>query len=101
MNARKLHAVAADYVFDGTTRHAHAAVMLDGSQIAQIVPGSEILGVFPSRSCLMAFGSLPVSSTFRSMAAEMCCSTICPQLKPFATIAVAHRKFGTTGFFQP
>ena len=40
-----LHAIAADWVFDGTTRHPQAAVVVEGARIAGVVPRTEISGV--------------------------------------------------------
>ena len=41
MNASVQFAVAADCIFDGETLHRHAAVVVDGERIAQIVPRAE------------------------------------------------------------
>jgi N-acetylglucosamine-6-phosphate deacetylase len=38
------YAVAADHVFDGATRHRHAAVLVEGSHIVDVVPRGEASG---------------------------------------------------------
>src|SRR5262245_62496063 len=36
------YAIAADHIFDGRTKHKNAAVLIEGSQIASLVPQSEL-----------------------------------------------------------
>ena len=45
MNVSILHAVAADTVFDGVTRHEHAAVLIEGTQIIDVRPREKLDGV--------------------------------------------------------
>src|SRR5262249_48394887 len=42
MNSSGLHAIAADYVFDGTVVRERTAVVVDGARIVDLVPTSEL-----------------------------------------------------------
>jgi N-acetylglucosamine-6-phosphate deacetylase len=96
MNAPAHQAVAADYLFDGMTGHAHAAVILDGSRIAQIVPRSELSGVcvteLPEGTWLApGFVDIQVNGGGDVLFND----SLTPEA--ISAIAIAHRKFGTTG----
>ncbi len=96
MNESQRHAIAADHVFDGWTRHKDAAVVVEGSLIVGIVPQSELpLGLEVSKMPLgvwlaPGFIDLQVNGggdvLFNSS----------PTPEAILAIAAAHRKFGTT-----
>ena len=93
-----LHAVTADKVFDGTTLHRQAAVVLNGGRIAQVLPQAELSGVpivdrLPDGLWLApGFVDLQVNGGGDALFNNS------PTVETIATIAAAHRKFGTTGF---
>jgi N-acetylglucosamine-6-phosphate deacetylase len=93
-----LHAIAADWVFDGTTRHRQAAVVTEGARIVQIIPQTEISGVpivdtLPDGLWLApGFVDLQVNGGGDALFNDS------PTVETIAIIAAAHRKFGTTGF---
>jgi N-acetylglucosamine-6-phosphate deacetylase len=93
-----LHAIAADWVFDGATRHRHAAVVVDGMRIVRVLPRSEtsavpIITTLPDGLWLApGFVDLQVNGGGDALFND---STT---VETITTIAAAHRKFGTTGF---
>ena len=96
MNASAQFAVAADCIFDGETLHHHAAVVVDGERIAQIVPRAEV-GVpctaLPDGAWLApGFVDLQVNGGGDVLFNDA------PTAESIAAIAAAHRRFGTTGF---
>jgi N-acetylglucosamine-6-phosphate deacetylase len=97
MTEPALHAVVADHVFDGVAVHERAAVIMHGTRIAQVVPLADVprtisIRVLPEGAWLApGFIDLQVNGggdvLFNDQTtAEGVCA-----------IAVAHRKFGTTG----
>jgi len=97
MTEPALHAVVADHVFDGVAVHEQAAVIMDGTRIAQVVPRADVprtisIRVLPEGTWLApGFIDLQVNGggdvLFNDQTtAEGVCA-----------IAAAHRKFGTTG----
>jgi N-acetylglucosamine-6-phosphate deacetylase len=97
MNTRGQHAVAADFVFDGCTKHPNAAVVIDGSQVVAILPRLDLslsltVHNLPEGSWLApGFIDLQVNG-----GADLLFNNS-PTVEAIRTIAAAHRKFGTTG----
>jgi N-acetylglucosamine-6-phosphate deacetylase len=96
MNPRNLHAVAAEHVFDGVTLHRDVAVLLEGPDIAAVLPRSQLpAGVtvrdLPQR-CWLApgFVDLQVNGGGDVLFNDA------PTPQAIAAIAAAHRRFGTT-----
>jgi N-acetylglucosamine-6-phosphate deacetylase len=93
-----LHAIAADWVFDGATCHRQAAVVVDGAHIVRILPRAEtaavpIITTLPDGLWLApGFVDLQVNGGGDALFNDS------PTVETIATIAAAHRKFGTTGF---
>jgi N-acetylglucosamine-6-phosphate deacetylase len=92
-----LHAIAADWVFDGATRHRQAAVLVEGGRIVRVLPRAEISTVpittLPDGLWLApGFVDLQVNGGGDALFNDS------PTVETIATIAAAHRKFGTTGF---
>jgi N-acetylglucosamine-6-phosphate deacetylase len=91
-----LHAVAADHVFDGFAVHDNAAVMVDGTRIAQVVPRAQLparipVQVLPAGTWLApGFIDLQVNGGGDVLFNDH------PTPEGIRAIAAAHRKFGTT-----
>ena len=97
MNGPALHAVAADHVFDGTRVRERAAVVLDGSRIADLIPTADLpptvaIRALPEGAWLApGFIDLQVNGGGDALFNDQ------PTLECARTIAAAHRRFGTTG----
>jgi N-acetylglucosamine-6-phosphate deacetylase len=98
MSAPKLHVVTADHVFDGSVMHEDAAIVIDGTHIAQIVARSELphsiaVTDLPKGAWLApGFVDLQVNGGGDVLFNDS------PSADTIRTIAAAHRQFGTTGF---
>jgi N-acetylglucosamine-6-phosphate deacetylase len=96
MNEPVLHAIAADHVFDGTRVREHAAVIVDGSRIAELVPTTELprdiaTHVLPEGAWLApGFIDLQANGGGDVLFNDQ------PTAHGIRTIAAAHRRFGTT-----
>jgi len=98
MNLGGLHAVVADHVFDGTSRHANAGVIIDGSRINRIVPRSEIPRDMPARILPDGVWLAPGFIDLQVNGGGDVLFNDAPTAETISLIAAAHRKFGTTGF---
>jgi N-acetylglucosamine-6-phosphate deacetylase len=91
-----LHAVVADHVFDGSSVHESAAVIMHGARIAQVMPRAEVprtisVRVLPEDAWLApGFIDLQVNGGGDVLFNDQ------PTADGVCTIAAAHRKFGTT-----
>ena len=97
MSAAPEYAVAADRLFDGMTLHEQAAVIVEGATITRIVARSELgdrpITVLPEGIWLApGFVDLQVNGGGDMLFNDA------PTAQTIATMAAAHRKFGTTGF---
>ena len=97
MKAPRCFAVTADRVFDGTTWHEHSAVVIEGSQIQQIISRIETpampITILPEGIWLApGFIDTQVNGGGDVLFND------CPTAETISVIAAAHRKFGTTGF---
>jgi N-acetylglucosamine-6-phosphate deacetylase len=96
MSKSAVHAVAAEHVFDGTVLHDGAAVVIDGPTIAALVPRPQLpMGVsvrdLPDGIWIApGFIDLQVNGGADVLFNDQ------PTLDGIATIAAAHRTFGTT-----
>ena len=88
-------AVAADCIFDGETLHRHAAVVVEGDRIAQIVPRAEVGAphiALPEGAWLApGFVDLQVNGGGDVLFNDA------PTVESILAIVAAHRRFGTTG----
>ena len=96
MSARA-YAVAADVVFDGMTRHDHAAVVVEGANIVRIAGrhdtgGLEVSALPPGAWLAPGFVDLQVNGGGDVLFNDA------PTRETLLTIAAAHRRFGTTSF---
>ena len=98
MSALRLHAVAADHVFDGTTRHDDAAVVIDGARVARIVPHAELSGVPNVTELPVGVWLAPGFVDIQVNGGGDVLFNDSPTAEAILAIAAAHRKFGTTGF---
>lgn len=96
MTQSELYAVAADYVFDGSTKQENAAVVFEGSRIKCVMPQSELCAnvstrYLPADSWLApGFIDLQVNGGGDVLFNNL------PTPEAIAAIAAAHRRFGTT-----
>ena len=98
MSERGRHAVAADVVFDGSRTHDSAAVVLDGPAIIAVVSRHEVP---PALLSYVAPPGAWLAPGFIDVQVNGGGDTLFnDHLSPaaIATIASAHRRFGTTGF---
>jgi N-acetylglucosamine-6-phosphate deacetylase len=89
-------AIAAGHVFDGAVVHRNAAVVIDGTQIAGIVPHDEV----PSSMAVRPFGGAWLAPGFIDIQVNGGGDVLFndhPTPEGIATIVAAHRRFGTTG----
>ncbi|MFL5066092.1 MAG: N-acetylglucosamine-6-phosphate deacetylase [Xanthobacteraceae bacterium] len=89
-------AIAADHVFDGVVVHRNAAVVIDGAQVAGIMPRDEV----PSGVAVRALEGAWLAPGFIDIQVNGGGDVLFndhPTPEGIATIAAAHRRFGTTG----
>jgi N-acetylglucosamine-6-phosphate deacetylase len=98
MSSGDLHAVVADTVFDGATRHEHAGVLIDGSRISRVVPRDEIPRNLPRRVLPDGIWLAPGFIDLQVNGGGDILFNDSPTPQAISLIAAAHRKFGTTGF---
>ena len=97
MKTPRRHAVAANFVFDGTKLHHDAAVLIEGSRVAGIVRRTEIpagpVTTLPDGAWLTpGFVDIQVNGGGDVL------FNADPSPDAISKIAAAHRRFGTTGF---
>ena len=87
-------AIAADHVFDGAVVHRNAAVVIDGAQVAGIMPRDEV----PSGVAVRALDGAWLAPGFIDIQVNGGGDVLFnDHPEGIATIAAAHRRFGTTG----
>jgi N-acetylglucosamine-6-phosphate deacetylase len=96
MSGSGLHAIVADFVFDGATLHRNSAVLIDDSQIAAVAPRDEVspsVDVFEApEGAWLAPGFIDAQVN----GGGDCLFNADPTPEGLAKIVVAHRRFGTT-----
>lgn len=92
------HAVVADHVFDGTRRHEHAGVIIDGSRVSRLVPRGEIPRSIPVRILPDGAWLTPGFIDLQVNGGGDALFNDAPTPEAISIIAAAHRRFGTTGF---
>jgi N-acetylglucosamine-6-phosphate deacetylase len=98
MNPGGLHAVVAGHVFDGTTLHEQAGVVIDGARIVRVVPRRDIPGNMPVRILPDGVWLAPGFIDLQVNGGGDVLFNDAPTPETISIIAAAHRKFGTTGF---
>lgn len=90
------HAVAARCVFDGTTLHEHAAVVVEGRRIAAVVPRADVPAAFPVRDLPDGAWLAPGFIDIQVNGGGDVLFNDAPEPETIRIIAAAHRRFGTT-----
>jgi N-acetylglucosamine-6-phosphate deacetylase len=98
MNRKDLHAVAADHVFDGATRHANAAVVIEGSKIKCVIPQSGLPRTIAAQHLPAGAWLAPGFIDLQVNGGGDVLFNNSPTSETIATIAAAHRRYGTTAF---
>jgi N-acetylglucosamine-6-phosphate deacetylase len=96
MSQPKPHAVAADFVFDGTTVHRHAAVVMEGARIAAVVPRRELPATVAKRALPEGAWLAPGFIDVQVNGGGDVLFNDTPTIEGIRAIAAAHRRFGTT-----
>jgi N-acetylglucosamine-6-phosphate deacetylase len=92
-----LHAVVADHVFDGAAVHESAAVIMQGTCIAQVVPRADVPQTISVRTLPEGAWLAPGFIDLQVNGGGDVLFNDQPTSEGVCTIAAAHRKFGTTG----
>jgi len=90
------YAVAADHVFDGTTLHDDGAVLIDGSDIAGVLPRGEVPETIPVQNIADGAWLAPGFIDVQVNGGGDVLFNDDPTPAGIAAIAAAHRRFGTT-----
>jgi N-acetylglucosamine-6-phosphate deacetylase len=93
-----LHAVAADFVFDGSTKQHDAAVVVEGSRIKCVLPRSELCAEIPTQHLPPGSWLAPGFIDLQVNGGGDVLFNNSPTAETIDTIAAAHRRFGTTAF---
>jgi N-acetylglucosamine-6-phosphate deacetylase len=91
-------AVAAAHVFDGLSVHANAAVLVDGSTIAAVVPRADLPAATRIHDLPEGVWICPGFIDLQVNGGGDILFNDSPTPDAIAAIAAAHRKFGTTSF---
>jgi N-acetylglucosamine-6-phosphate deacetylase len=91
------HAVAADHVFDGTTLHDDCAVVIEGGDVAQLMPRAEVSQSIPVHGLPAGAWLAPGFIDVQVNGGGDVLFNDQPTPAGIAAIAAAHRRFGTTG----
>ena len=91
------HAIAADTVFDGTAERPDHAVVIDGSDIVAVVPRRAVPTGVPVREMEAGAWLAPGFIDVQVNGGGDVLFNDAPTPEAIATIAAAHRRFGTTG----
>jgi N-acetylglucosamine-6-phosphate deacetylase len=92
----RVHAVAARHVFDGVDVHENAAVLVEGSRIAALVPRDRLPGSMPVHELADELWLAPGFIDIQVNGGGDVLFNDEPTPDAIHTIVAAHRKFGTT-----
>jgi N-acetylglucosamine-6-phosphate deacetylase len=98
MNRDDLHAVAADHVFDGATRHENSAVIIEGSSLKGVLPQSELPRTLAVRHLPAGAWLAPGFIDLQVNGGGDVLFNNLPTPETIAIMAAAHRQYGTTAF---
>jgi N-acetylglucosamine-6-phosphate deacetylase len=98
MTHSELHAVAADFVFDGSTKQHDAAVVVEGSRIKCVLPQSELCAEIPTQHLPPGSWLAPGFVDLQVNGGGDVLFNNLPTAETIDIIAAAHRRFGTTAF---
>jgi N-acetylglucosamine-6-phosphate deacetylase len=96
MNEPKRYAIAADKIFDGSTKHKDAAVVIEGSVIESVIPQSELAAGLRTRKLSSGTWLAPGFIDIQVNGGGDVLFNNSPTPEAVLTMAAAHRKFGTT-----
>ena len=96
MSAPRRHAVAADTVFDGARLHQDCAVVIEGADIAALMPRREVPGGVPVRAMPPGIWLAPGFIDVQVNGGGDVLFNDTPTPEGIAAIVAAHRRFGTT-----
>ena len=97
MKEGKRHAIAADIVFDGAALHRDGAVVIEGADIAALVPRRDLPPGIPLRAMPPGAWLAPGFIDTQVNGGGDVLFNDRPTPDGIAAIAAAHRRFGTTG----
>lgn len=96
MSARMQHAIASDFVFDGTTVHRDAAILFQDRNIVALVPRADLPATISAfrlpEDCWLAPGFIDLQV---NGGGDILFNDV-PTPEGVRAIAAAHRRFGTT-----
>src|SRR5712671_7828660 len=96
MRSLKQHAIAADFVFDGTTLRRNTAVVIDGQWIHAVVPSAQLPQGIPVRRLPDGAWLAPGFIDVQVNGGGDVLFNDTPTVEGIAAIVAAHRRFGTT-----
>jgi N-acetylglucosamine-6-phosphate deacetylase len=96
MSAPEQHAIAAEYVFDGTALQRNAAVVIEGAHITAVVPRNELGPATPARALPDGVWLAPGFIDVQVNGGGDVLFNDMPTPEGIRAIAAAHRRFGTT-----
>jgi N-acetylglucosamine-6-phosphate deacetylase len=97
MTGGKLHAIAADAVFDGATLHREFAIVINGADIAFLCSRRNLPPELPVRAMPPGSWLAPGFIDVQVNGGGDVLFNDSPTLEGILAIAAAHRRFGTTG----
>jgi N-acetylglucosamine-6-phosphate deacetylase len=97
MNASRTHAVAARHVFDGDDVRRDCAVVIEGEQIARLMPVRELPETMPVRALADDAWLAPGFIDVQVNGGGDVLFNDEPTAEAIGAIAAAHRRYGTTG----
>ena len=96
MNTANRHAVAADYVFDGSVVQRYAAIVIDGARIVAVTPRRDVPAAISTRALPDGVWLAPGFIDIQVNGGGDVLFNDTPTVDGIRTIAAAHRRFGTT-----
>lgn len=96
MSTANRHAVAADYVFDGSVVQRDAAVVMDGARIVAVTPRRDVPATISTRVLPDGVWLAPGFIDIQVNGGGDVLFNDTPTLEGIRAIAAAHRRFGTT-----
>ncbi len=94
----KRHAIAADFVFDGSAVHRNAAVVIGDDRITAVVPRADIAKATPTHALPAGIWLAPGFIDVQVNGGGDVLFNDQPTADGIRAIAAAHRRFGTTSF---
>ena len=92
------HAIAADFVFDGSAMQRNAAIVIDNARIAAIKPRGDLAATMPTHNLPDGVWLAPGFIDIQVNGGGDVLFNDTPTAAGIRTIAAAHRRFGTTSF---